>query len=160
EECLVSLAGQDPKPAFVIVVDGNERPVAEKAAAIHGFAVIRESNRGPAHARNTGYLEAQRRGADIVCFLDDDAVAPPDWFGRHVHAHQIHPEAGAVGGGIRNLHLESMVAEYGHRVAFRPLRDHPGPVRMVPTLNVSYKAACFDQIGLFDTTLTHAGEDV
>ena len=59
EECLVSLAGQDPKPAFVIVVDGNERPVAEKAAAIHGFAVIRESNRGPAHARNAGYLHAR-----------------------------------------------------------------------------------------------------
>ncbi|MDQ1397911.1 MAG: mycofactocin glycosyltransferase, partial [Acidimicrobiaceae bacterium] len=65
------------------------------------------------------------------------------------------------GGGVANVYADSPVAEYIHQVVFRPLRRDPGPVRMVPSLNVSYKSACIDQVGFFDETIPQAGgEDV
>jgi GT2 family glycosyltransferase len=159
--CLRSLATLDPAPPFVVVIDGNETPFELPDGLPEWITVVREPNRGPAHARNTGILEARKRGAEIVCFLDDDAVAQPDWFGRHLQLHQELPRAGMIGGGVTNLHPESVVASYVHAVVFRPLRSDRGPVRMVPTLNVSYKMACLDDAGLFDTSLSQAGgEDV
>jgi cellulose synthase/poly-beta-1,6-N-acetylglucosamine synthase-like glycosyltransferase len=159
--CLRSLAQADPAPPVAFVIDGNDEPVVIPAGLPAWIEVIREPNRGPAHARNTGYLAARARGAEVVCFLDDDAIAAPDWFGRHLELHAQHRGAGAIGGGIRNIFSESVIGEYVHRVVFRPLRDDAGPVRMVPSLNVSYKAVCIDEIGLFDTGLKLAGgEDV
>src|SRR4051794_26615020 len=108
DRCLASLAALDPAPTHVIVVDGNESPMAAIPTAPQSMMVIREPNQGAAHARNVGYREARRLGADLVCFIDDDAIAPPDWYGRHVALHREHPDAGVIGGGISNLYPASL----------------------------------------------------
>jgi GT2 family glycosyltransferase len=159
--CLASLAALDPAPDLTIVVDGNESPVCLAPQRPFATEHLREPNRGAAHARNTGYRAAMAAGADLVCFIDDDAVAPCDWLGRHVALHRQMPEAGAVGGGVTNLYEGSVVADYTHRVIFRPLRDDAGPVRFLLTLNASFKPACLDQVGLFAEDMPAAGgEDV
>jgi GT2 family glycosyltransferase len=56
---------------------------------------------GLSFARNAGI--AQARGA-IVSFIDDDAVARPDWLERISQVFTDHPDAGVVGGRI-TLHL-------------------------------------------------------
>jgi len=53
--------------------------------------------KGLSHARNAGISEA--RGV-VVCFIDDDAVAAPDWIEATLAAYEENPDAGVVGGKI------------------------------------------------------------
>jgi len=160
--CLASLASLSPAPEFVIVVDGSPDPPPLPARLPSHFHRVAEPNQGPSHARNTGLdalAELSDRDVDVVCFIDDDAVARPCWFGDHLAAHQRLPQAGAVGGGVVNLTPGSVVADYSHWVLTRLPDRSAGPVRTVPSLNVSYKQACLDEVGGFDEDLfTH--EDV
>jgi GT2 family glycosyltransferase len=159
--CVRSLLALDPAPPFAVVVDGNAEPLELPFELPSWLHVLREPNRGPGHARNTGYLAAIEQGADVVCFLDDDAVAPPSWFADHLRAHEAHPRAGAVGGAIENLTSTSLASEHLHRTTFAPERGDAGPVRMLPSVNLSYKRVCLEEVGLFDSAMAEgAGEDV
>lgn len=53
--------------------------------------------RGLSAARNAGIAAAQ---GEIVCFIDDDAIAEPDWLERILCAYDTHPNAGVIGGYI------------------------------------------------------------
>jgi len=59
--------------------------------------VIQCPLKGLSHARNAGISEA--RGV-VVCFIDDDAVAAPDWLEATLAAYEENPDAGVVGGKI------------------------------------------------------------
>lgn len=159
--CLESVVGLDPRPREVVVVDGNPEPLHIPIPLPPWVRVVREPNQGPAHARNTAHRALAPEPSDVVCFLDDDATAPPGWVSAHAMRHAALPGAGAIGGSIVNLTAESIASEHLHRTSFAPLRDDEGPVRFVPSVNISYKQRCLDEVGLFDTSLTEAaGEDV
>ena len=155
--CLASVAALDPAPDLAVVVDGNEAP-AELGALPPWAGVVREPNRGPSRARNAGWRAAAEAGADLVLFLDDDAVAPVGWVAAHRRAHERHPRA-VVGGRARNLHEGSVVADYADRFVFAPLRDDAGPVRMVASMNLSCPVAALEDVGGFDEALL-TNEDV
>jgi len=52
------------------------------------ITLIRQSNAGPASARNRGFRAAS---GDIVLFVDDDIEVPPGLVAAHVAAHRQHP---------------------------------------------------------------------
>ena len=52
---------------------------------------------GLSFARNAGISEAR---GEIVCFMDDDAVASPDWLEKVWKAFEQTPQAGVIGGTI------------------------------------------------------------
>lgn len=56
---------------------------------------------GLSAARNAGIAEAR---GEIICLLDDDAVAEPEWLERLCAAYDAHPETGVIGGHVR-LHV-------------------------------------------------------
>ncbi|HEU4699275.1 MAG TPA: glycosyltransferase [Gemmatimonadales bacterium] len=81
---LASLAAQTPAPLELLVVDNG--PAASRAATRAAVAEAAPAARyvvepvpGLDFARNRALAEAR---GDVVAFLDDDAVAEPDWVGE------------------------------------------------------------------------------
>lgn len=70
--------GAGPRPDEVIVVDDRRAGGALDLPSPGSFPlrVLRSGGRGPAAARNTGWLAAR---SEWVAFLDDDVVIPHDW---------------------------------------------------------------------------------
>jgi glycosyltransferase involved in cell wall biosynthesis len=78
---------------IIVVDDGSPlscAPLVNSLAAHPPFTLrcMRQPNRGPGPARNTGFREAQ---GDIVIFVDDDILVPPNLIQQHVRAHQDRP---------------------------------------------------------------------
>jgi GT2 family glycosyltransferase len=67
-----------PKDRYeIIVVDDGSTDVTKKINPREGVKIIRhEINRGIPTARNTGLAAAK---GEIVAYIDDDAIADPDW---------------------------------------------------------------------------------
>jgi glycosyltransferase involved in cell wall biosynthesis len=79
----------------VVVDDGSSLPAADVLGTLGKnrritLEVIRQTNAGPAAARNAGFRRAQGR---IVLFLDDDILVPPDLLRKHLQAHEANPGA-------------------------------------------------------------------
>ncbi len=104
-KCLLSLAGQTIGADLyeVIVVnngstDGTQK-IAEEFAGLHpNFRAVVEGRQGLSHARNRGCSEAR---GEYVAYIDDDAMAFPDWLERILLAFDgTEPGPVAVGGEI------------------------------------------------------------
>src|SRR5690606_7996602 len=77
---LGSLHEQEQPPAESLVVDNGPRAEARQVVTAFPRArYLRQPERGLNGARNRALTAAD---ADIVAFLDDDAVAPRDWLVR------------------------------------------------------------------------------
>jgi glycosyltransferase involved in cell wall biosynthesis len=77
----------------VVVDDGSPTeaaPIVNARQAPAGFNLrcVRQENAGPAAARNLGF--ASTRG-DVVIFIDDDILVPPELVRDHVEAHVLNP---------------------------------------------------------------------
>ncbi len=96
--CLFSLVAQSRPPDEVVVVLPSMASrcdeVVEEFAGSLRTATVRGSERGIVAAVNLGLTLV--RGA-IVCLIDDDATAPPDWLER-IEGWFTDPVVGAVGG--------------------------------------------------------------
>jgi glycosyltransferase involved in cell wall biosynthesis len=76
---------------------------------------------GLSFARNAAIGAAQ---GEVICFLDDDALAQEDWLERIWHSFDSHPNAGLVGGNIQlkypqprpKILKEGMERFWGHLV--------------------------------------------
>jgi glycosyltransferase involved in cell wall biosynthesis len=103
KKALQSLVGQTlyKKDYEILVVDNastdGSREIIRQFEKEENLHYIFESNLGLSHARNTGWQQSQ---GDIIAFLDDDAVACPEWLERIIAAFGREPQAGAVGGRV------------------------------------------------------------
>lgn len=106
--CLDSLARQtlDASAFEVLVVDNNSTDrtpdiVRAAAAARPNVRGLTEPRQGAALARNTGLSAA---AGEVCAFIDDDAIAPPDWLERYERAFAaVTPDTVAIGGEINAL---------------------------------------------------------
>jgi GT2 family glycosyltransferase len=115
--CLYSLKRQVRLPEEVVIVyqaddeatmDITERlrvkmPFAIKIAYCETASIVDAANVGLMHA--TG---------DVVCLIDDDAVAPRHWMAKMMQ-HYLDPGVGAVGGPVRNVAPDPAVYPIQHR---------------------------------------------
>jgi glycosyltransferase involved in cell wall biosynthesis len=104
EKALRSLAAQTlPRSSWeAIVVDNcstdHTRRVAARFAEEMTVVYVYEPILGLSHARNAGWRDAR---APLVAYLDDDAVAVPDWLERILEAFTtVTPRPGCVGGRV------------------------------------------------------------
>lgn len=100
--CLTSLLEQTRPPDEIVVV--SHEGDAETAAALRTFVSGQEVERRvrPVTVPRVGILPAEqaalaRAAGEILCFIDDDAVAPKEWIAKLL-AHYEDPAVGGVGG--------------------------------------------------------------
>ncbi|QCC52321.1 glucosyl-dolichyl phosphate glucuronosyltransferase [Halapricum salinum] len=149
---------------LVLVSDGNDE-VTERFEwdfGADGDTVVTElpENRGLLEARNHG---ADAATGDVVAFLDDDAIADPDWVAELVEAYE-HRGAIAAGGkmvpewvaGKPGFLPEEFYWLIGvtHR-GFGPDGDveKAGEVRNTNGSNISFDREVFLELGGFDTDI-------
>lgn len=103
--CLESLEKQQSPPEEVIVTlrfddDGTRDFLAEwctKSVLNYHLLTLREP--GVVHAENQAIAYVREKNqSDVVTFMDDDAVAHPDWIRKIKTFFQDHTEAAALGG--------------------------------------------------------------
>ena len=78
------------------------------------FIYLNEPNQGASFARNTGAAIAQ---SPLLCFMDDDAIAYPDYLSLIIHFFKTNPEAGGLGGRIIPKYIPSEPIWMSHFVS-------------------------------------------
>lgn len=150
---------------LVAVIDGTEE-VYERVKSDYGdnpqtTIHCNDQNRGLSYSRNIG---AELAAGDVVAFMDDDAVAAPDWAQQIVDAYERY-DALAVGGQMvpdwlsgKPRHLpEEFYFLIG--VTYRGFRETEGYVRNTFSSNLSFDRDVFLELGGFKTEMGKQGEN-
>ena len=147
-----SLLTQTIAPHEVILVVDYNQELLERARSLHGVRSLPNSRaQGASGARNTG-IEAAR--GNIIAFLDDDAVAEPDWLEMLLHGYE-EPNVAGVGGSIIPAWPESSPAwfpeEFGWVVGctYEGMPANSARVRNVIGANMSVRKDVLDRAGGF-----------
>jgi glycosyltransferase involved in cell wall biosynthesis len=147
---------------IVVVDDGSPldtTPIVNAHKVPPGFTLkcVRQENAGPAAARNRGFATSH---GDIVIFIDDDILVPPELVRQHVEAHVLNPGAVVFGvcgpppGAIGHMAklLEFLYTSRSDRPRFER-------VSLIASGQLSVERRCFPE-GVYATQLrTPAAEE-
>ncbi|MGH2409551.1 MAG: glycosyltransferase family 2 protein [Chloroflexota bacterium] len=156
-----SVRAQGRPPMEIIVVIDHNPPLAQRARmALPGAVVIENREaRGLSGARNTGIAAAK---GDVVAFLDDDAIAAPDWLNR-LTAGYADPLVHGVGGAIESAWSAGrprwFPKEFDWVVGctYRGMPRHASPVRNMIGANMSFRREVFAVVGGFRNGMGRLG---
>lgn len=142
EACLEALSEQRCRAFDVLVVDNGTTDAVAEICRARGVACIRESVPGLTRARNLG---ARAAHADLLAFIDDDAIAEPGWLQALIREFED-PRVAAVAGRTRYMRaaagaLTMTAVEATGEVPERPHRRFDRAVRDW------FALACFGGIG-------------
>jgi len=171
-DALESLKKQDANPgAFEVIVINNNctdktAAICEKFAQKHpelNFRHIVETSQGLSFARNRGIQEAK---ANLIAFIDDDAIAEPDYVSRLLHAFDNYPEFDAVGGKVLPIYpggqepewmskyIQRLVSKVDDGDSFKEFKK-----KYPVGCNMAFKKSVFKETGVFNTDLTLRSDD-
>lgn len=170
-QAIDSLLQQEFNDFEILVVDNastdNTKEIVEARLPNSKLRYFYEAELGLNNARNAGVRETK---ADIIAYLDDDAIAIPQWLSE-IYAPFIHNEKlGVVGGKIDLLWAEGSVKpswlstgmamnlgayDLGDQIIYI---DDPG---LTPRgLNYAIRRKVYEQVGGFDPKLDRSGKNL
>jgi hypothetical protein len=147
-----SLRRQTVPPAeIILVIDHNER-LFERAQSLRGVVTIRNSRaQGASGSRDAGVAVAKRA---IAAFLDDDAIADPDWLELLLRSY-ADPSVAGVGGSIepewpaRRPPWFPEEFDWVVGCTYRGMPETTGPVRSLIGANMSVRRDVLEHVGGF-----------
>lgn len=149
-----------PHDEILVVVDHNPALWLQAQQALTGARVLANTEpRGLSGARNTGLAAAR---GDIIAFMDEDAVAEPEWR-AHLLAPYSQPQVMGVGGAILPAWLSGrprwFPAEFDWVVGctYRGLPETAAPVRNLIGCNMSFRREVFEGVGGFRNGIGRIG---
>lgn len=143
-----------PPREIVVVIDHNPVLLARSREQFGSDRVVVVENRqaqGLSGARNSGIAAAR---GEIIAFMDEDAVAAPDWLER-LSAAYADPAVLGVGGLIEPLWLAGRPAwlpeefQWVVGCSYRGLPETTAPVRNLIGCNMSFRREVFEAVGGF-----------
>ncbi len=143
-----------PPLETILVVDHNPALFDRLRAHLPAVRVVENrEQRGLSGGKNTGVALA--RGS-LVAFLDDDAIAEPDWL-KFMAAGYTGPEIAGVGGKTLPLWETGRPSwfpeEFDWVVGCTFVGREPGPVRNLLGGNASFRREIFEVAGGFSTDI-------
>jgi GT2 family glycosyltransferase len=146
----------------ILVVDNNPALLARTRARFPDIAVIENQDaRGTSGSRNSGVAVAQ--GA-ILAFMDEDAVAEPEWLER-LCAPYADPLVAGVGGAILPAWQPRRPGWFPEEFdwvvgcTYRGMPETTGPVRNLIGCNMSLRRELVVAAGGFRTDIGRVGSD-
>lgn len=158
--CLRGLVSQNfPKTKYeIIVVDNGSKDRTAQVAKKYQVRLIKESRKGVAFARQTGFLAARGK---IICSTDADCFVPKNWLKKIAATFKKHPKLIAIGGNLDFMHVDNFFKLM--------IKFFAPPSLMLDQLlrfggglygpNFAIKKSVFLNIGGFNTSLL-TGEDL
>jgi GT2 family glycosyltransferase len=152
-EAVGSLARQTRPPEQVVLVVDHNPALLERARREFAEAtVVPSATRGSAGAWNTGVAHAR---GEVIAFMDDDAVAEPEWLATLLAPYEDGRVAG-VGGTIVPAWTGGapppwFPPEFNWVVGctYEGMPEHRAPVRNLIGCNMSFRRAAIEHAGGF-----------
>ena len=167
----------------IIVNDGSTDQTQQYLESIQpNFAleVVEQENKGQAVARNKGIAKAK---GDIILFIDDDILIPPDFIENHIYAHKMNPNTIVLGkinliyanlfDQIENMFLQKVIQKFwiafiGYAARIYILawlrqfirRDLTNYFGFVSREQFSVEHKMLEKVGFFDEQFIDGTEDI
>lgn len=154
-ESIAALRAQAPEGRLAVVASGREPRSGE----------IHEPRPGLSHARNRALAWAEEAGADVLAFVDDDAVPEPGWYEALTRRwREAPPEVACIGGPIRPRFDAPPPRWYSDAIRHvltlldrgPDVRDLDPDVEAVYGANISFRVEPLRRVGGFDPALGHS----
>lgn len=162
EDCVASLKKQSLQPQeIMLVLDPRPSLLKHYRLKFHDddVIIITSEGFGLSNARNAGIRNAS---ADVVAFIDDDAVADPHWI-RNLIALYDDPRVVGVGGRIIPVWEGGCPPWFPSELnwivgcSYKGLPEQRKSVRNPIGCNMSFRRSIFNAVGYFRTDLGRFG---
>jgi len=169
-KALESLANQTYSNIEAIVVVDNNVKLCDFLEKQRREGVLKDLNieikillnlgkKGLSASRNVGVLNAS---GEIICFLDDDAIADKHWVEELIKTYNDYPEALGVGGPILPLGKIPwwMPKDFYWLLGVTPPSLHSNNITRIRNTfgsNISFRKEVFEKVGLFNEGLGFSG---
>jgi glycosyltransferase involved in cell wall biosynthesis len=149
-----------PASQIILVIDHNPALFERSLAALSNVLVIENQHeRGLSGARNSGLAWAS---AELIAFMDEDAIADPNWLAR-LSAGYSEPQVMGVGGSILPLWPEGRPGWFPEEFdwvvgcTYLGLPTQAQPVRNLIGCNMSFRRQVFEAVGGFREGIGRVG---